>query len=129
MMQFEMMRSGPMQAYTMISGFVLLLLGILLLIAGIGLLRLRPWGRTLSLGVAVGELVWVVMGFAINVFFIYPRTAQMMAEELPEGPQMIGNVVVGVFSAFFFSVYPIVLLVILNMESIKKQFEPSWEQQ
>lgn len=123
MMQLEAMRSGPMQAYSIISGLVLLMLGVLLLVGGIGLLKLKPWGRMLSLGVAIGEIVWVLMSFAINVFFVYPQTAQMMAEELPEGPQMIGNVVLGIFSSFFFLVYPVVLLICLNLESIKKQFE------
>ncbi len=123
MMQLELMRSGPMQAYSIISGLVLLMLGVLLLIGGIGLLKLKPWGRSLSLGVAVGDIVWVLLNFAINIFFVIPRTAQMMADEIPQGPQMVGNVVIAIFSTFFFLVYPVVLLVFLNLESIKKQFE------
>jgi hypothetical protein len=131
MMPFEMMSSGPMQAYSIINGLVLLILGTLLLIGGIGLLKLKPWGRTLSLGVAVGEIVWVLMSFAINVFFIYPQMSQMMAEEVAETPQMVGNVIGGIIAAFFSLVYPIVLLIFLNIESIKKQFETTtpWGQQ
>jgi len=130
MLPFEMMSSGPMQAYSIINGLVLLILGTLLLIAGIGLLKLKPWGRTLSLGVAVGEIVWVLMSFAINVFFIYPRMSQMIAGELSETPQMVGNVIGGIVAAFFSLVYPVVLLILLNLESIKKQFETTpWSQQ
>ena len=55
--QLEMMNSGPMRAYTLINGFVLLVLGGILLAGGIGLLKLRPWARILSLGVAAAEIV------------------------------------------------------------------------
>lgn len=123
MMPLEMMSTGPMRAYSIINGFVLLILGIMLLAGGIGLLKLRPWGRNLSLGVAAAEIVWVLISFAINVFFVYPLMAEMMGEELPQEPQMIMNVVSGIFSALMSLVYPIVLLVMLNIKSIKEQFE------
>jgi len=81
--------SGPMQSYNLIKGFVLLMLGIGLLAGGIGLLRLRPWGRSLSLGVAGAEIAWALVDFAISVFFIYPSMSQMMGEDMPQMPQMI----------------------------------------
>ena len=120
---FDLMLSGPMRAYWLIKGFVLLTLGILLLCGGIGLLKLKPWGRTLSLGVAAAEIVWVLIDFAINVFFVYPATTQMMGEEFSQMPHMVGNVVFGVFFAFTKLVYPVVLLVCLNLSAIKDQFE------
>lgn len=129
MLPFEMMLSGPMRSYMMINGFVLLLLGVFFLIAGIGLIGLKPWGRTLSMGVAAAEIAWVLISFAINVFFVYPSMAQMMGEEAPQTPQLIGNVVGGIFSAFMSLVYPVVLLVCLNLQSIREQFEPVWGQQ
>jgi hypothetical protein len=112
----------------MIKGFVLLILGIGLLAGGIGLLRLRPWGRSLSLAVAAAEIVWALVDFAISVFFIYPSMSQMMGEDLPQMPQMIGNIVGGTFLTFTKLVYPVALLVCLNLRSIKKQFGPAWDQ-
>jgi len=120
--------SGPMQSYNLIKGFVLLILGIGLLAGGIGLLRLRPWGRTLSLAVAAAEIAWALVDFAIKVFFIYPSMSQMMGEDMPQMPQMIGNVVGGIFLTFTKLVYPVALLICLNLKSIKEQFGPSWDQ-
>ena len=121
---FDFMLSGPMRAYSLISGFVLLMLGILLLCGGIGLLRLKPWGRIVSLGVAVAEILWVLIDFAINVFFVYPAMIQMMGEEFSQMPHMVGNVIFGIFFAFMKLVYPVVLLICLNLKSIRDQFEP-----
>ena len=120
----EMMSSGPMKAYTLINGFVLLVLGGMLLAGGIGLLKLRPWARILSLGAAAAEIVWVLISFVINIFFINPMTIQVMPDQGPEASQMVGGVIVSIFVAFAGLVYPIVLLICLNLTSIKGQFEP-----
>jgi len=120
----EMMNSGPMRAYTLINGFVLLVLGGMLLVGGIGLLKLRPWARILSLGTAAAEIVWVLISFVINIFFIYPMMSQMMADQGPEASQMVISVISGSFGALISLVYPIVLLICLNLASIKGQFEP-----
>lgn len=120
--------SGPMQSYNMIKGFVLLILGSGLLAGGIGLLKLRPWGRALSLGVAGAEIAWAIVDFAISIFFIYPPMTQMMGEDIPQMPQMIGNVVGGIFITFMKLVYPVALLICLNLRSIKSQFAQSPDQ-
>ncbi len=117
--------SGPMMTYNMVKGFVLLLLGIGLLAGGIGLLRLKPWGRTVSLGVAGAEIAWALVDFAVSVFFIYPSMNQMMGEDAAQMPQMIGSVVGGIFFTFMKLVYPVALLVCLNLKSIKDQFGES----
>jgi hypothetical protein len=122
---FDMFQSGPMRAYSVISMLVMLILGIGLLVGGIGLLKLKPWGRSLSLGVAVAEIVWIIFSFAINIFFVYPRAAEMMAEQSPQSSQMAMNVVAGTVGVLFALVYPIVLLVCLNLTSVKEQFQPT----
>ncbi len=118
------MYSGPMMSYNMIKGFVLLILGIGLLAGGIGLLRLRPWGRTLSLGVAGAEIAWAIVDFAISVFFIYPSMSRTMGEDVSQMPQLIGSVVFGIFLTFTRFGYPVALLICLNLSSIKEQFVP-----
>ncbi len=123
----QMVPTGAVKSYLMVSGFVLLILGILLLIGGIGLLMLRPWGRSLTLGVAAAEIVWVLIDFAISVFFIFPATIQAAGGAL-QGPQMIGNVVLQILSAILKLVYPIILLICLNLRSVREQFEPPSQQ-
>ena len=120
----EAMYSGPMQSYNMIKGFVLLILGAGLLAGGIGLLRLRPWGRALSLGVAGAEIAWAIVDFAISVFFIYPSMSRTMGEDVSQMPQLIGSVVFGIFLTFMKFGYPMALLICLNLSSIKEQFAP-----
>lgn len=125
MPDFEAMLSGPMQSYNLIKGFVLLMLGVGMLAGGIGLIRLKPWARTLSLGVAAAEIAWAIVDFAINAFFIYPSMTQMMGDELPQTPQMIGSIFAGVFFTFVMLIYPVALLICLNLRSIKGQFGDS----
>ncbi len=124
----QMLPTGTVKSYLMVSGFVLLILGILLLIGGIGLLMLKPWGRSLTLGVAAAEIVWVLVDFAINVFFVSPLTIQATGGTL-QGPQMVGNVALQIFAAILKLVYPIILLICLNFRSIREQFEPPSSQQ
>ncbi len=121
----EAMYSGPMQSYNMIKGFVLLILGAGLLAGGIGLLRLRPWGRALSLGVAGAEIAWALVDFGINAFFIAPSMSQMIGEDIPQAPQMIFTIIGGIFITFIKLVYPVALLICLNLRSIKSQFVQS----
>ncbi|GAB4339770.1 MAG: hypothetical protein Kow0099_15180 [Candidatus Abyssubacteria bacterium] len=115
--------SGPLQAYSTINAFLSLVLGVALLAGGIGLLKLKPWGRSLSLGVAAAEVVWAIIDLGISLFLIYPRMAEMMQGELTPEQQMVFSVVVGVVSVLIRLVYPVVLLVVLNRDSVKEQFE------
>lgn len=114
--------SGPLQAYSTINAFLSLVLGVALLAAGIGLLTLRPWGRSLSLGVAAAEVVWAIIDFGISLFLIYPRMAEMIQGELTPAQQMVFSVVVGVVSVLIRLAYPVVLLVALSRGSVKRQF-------
>jgi len=47
---------------------------------------------------------------------------QSMGEEFAETPQIIGSVVGGMFGTFMALIYPVVLLICLNLETIKRQF-------
>jgi hypothetical protein len=125
MPSLQMMPTGSVKAYIIISAFVLLILGILLLIGGIGLLTLKPWGRSLSIGVAAAEIVWVLVDFAINVFLVSPWTIQTAGEGMSQGPQMVGTVILQILMSLLKLAYPIILLICLNFKSIREQFEPS----
>ncbi len=125
----QMLPTGAVKSYLIISAFVLLILGSLLLIGGIGLLTLKSWGRTLTLGVAAAEIVWVVIDFAISVFFVAPMTIQATGGTASQGTQMIGNVVLQIFAAILKLVYPVILLICLNLKSVREQFEPPSQQQ
>jgi hypothetical protein len=58
----------------------------------------------------------------INVFFIYPAMSQKMTEEFSEAPPvmfMIMGAAIGLFGSLIF---PVVLLIFLNVGTVKDQF-------
>jgi hypothetical protein len=111
-----------MQAFSFINGSVTVILGALLLIGGIGLLQLKPWGRSLSIAASLAVIVWALIIFILNIFLVYPATVRMLGDKFPQGQQMIISVVAGVFGVFMQLVYPIILVVCLNLKSIREEF-------
>jgi len=117
---------------TYLSG---LILHITLLVAGIGLIRLTPWGRTLGVYWAGLQIVQIVILSAVSFLYVQPKTqaaqvkmlAQAEADEKAggapnpgmagvrmaqamggmAGPLAIGQVVVG-------SIFPAIMLILLN---------------
>lgn len=124
MPDFSFMTEGPMRAYAMINGFVLLILGAALLAAGIGMLKLKPWSRPLALGVAAGEILWAFISLAITFLFIFPTVAEFLPEEIAESPIAVLAVIAKIFGTLLSLVLPVTLLISLNIRSIKEQFEP-----
>ena len=114
--------SAAVQAYSLVNGIIIITLGICLLIGGIGLLRLKPWGRSLSMGAAAGIIAWVLIAFVINILFIFPAQREFMGEDLTQQQYVLITIVSGVFGAFMQIIYPIILLILLNVNSIKNQF-------
>lgn len=122
MPEMEMFLSPQMQSYNLIKGFVILFLGIGMLAGGIGLIRLKPWGRSISLAVGGAEVAWAIVNFAINLFVIYPAMMQAAGDGYPQGAQMMSYVAGAGFTTFIALVFPVVLLICLNLRSIKEQF-------
>src|SRR5690348_13589327 len=46
------------------------IVAIALLAAGIGLLKLKPWARTLSIGYAIYTIIYGIIGMVVNYFFL-----------------------------------------------------------
>ena len=61
---------------------------VVLVLAGVGLLRLRPWGRHLSIGYAVYAIIAGIVGLAINGYFLLPLLEK--ASRMPAGPEQAG---------------------------------------
>jgi hypothetical protein len=104
-------------------------LDVMLLAAGIGLLSMRPWARTLSLVYAVlailNRLFTVVFSFVV----IIPAFEAMIQEHAPKDPQaqsvislMKVGMIAGVVFGALFIIYPIVVLIILNLPHVKAAF-------
>ena len=74
--------------YTKISVAIGLVASIVLGLAGIGLLMLRPWGRSLSIGYSIYAIVIVFINSAV---FYYCFFQAMLAKQaaLPPGPDRV----------------------------------------
>lgn len=116
------------QAYTGVGLGIDLLLDVLLLAAGVGLLSLRPWARTLSLGYAWLSLATKVVGIIVFCF-TWPAMSAFLRQEAAADPalaQMANVIPIAVFAGLLFSlvlaVYPLAVLIILTRPSVVAAF-------
>jgi hypothetical protein len=107
-----------------------LFLSIMLVIAGIGLLSMRPWSRRLSLVYAIGSIVLQLAGLVFMVLFTLPAMANFFPQIEREFPAIPPPVVAisrlamwagPIFAPVGF-VYPIVVLVLLTRTKVRVAF-------
>src|SRR5215510_12105855 len=80
----------------------------ILLAAGIGLLRMQPWGRKLSIGYAIYAIAFGILGSVINfVVSFQPMFEEAAQKQGPEAAGAIGGAVGGIVGACFGLAYPI----------------------
>lgn len=138
--QEEMERQDPnSKAVDLARAGISLLLGAGLLASGIGLLKLRPWGRTLAMTVAVIEILVVLASSGYDIAVTGPATQramenvkQQMAGRMKEPgiepavrmmEMMTGIAVWGVVGfRMLFLVYYVILLLVLNGAKAKAAF-------
>ncbi|MFN0017097.1 MAG: hypothetical protein ACKVP0_02490 [Pirellulaceae bacterium] len=83
-----------------------------LIASGVGLLQLRPYGRTLSIGYGVYSIVMNVLGMIVNVAFVFPALLES-ANAAGGGPAAAGawgGLIGGVFGGCMGFIYPGLLL-------------------
>lgn len=102
------------------------ILAIVVITSGIGLLKFKPWGRTLANFYAVASLIMLVVGVAISVVFqIIPAINE--ANNPGASPEAIGGAVGGsiggVFTICFGAIFPICILVFLNRKQFVEQIK------
>ena len=97
-----------------------------LILAGVGLLRLRPWGRHLSIGYAVYAIIAAIAGGAANCYFLMPLVEK--ASRMPAGPEqagLIGGVVGGMVGSCAGLLYPVILLFFMFRPNVVAAMQPS----
>ena len=121
----DLMRQNA--GYAMYANISMVLGGVLTLVlclAGIGLLMLRPWGRLLSIAYAVFAIISVIVNTAVNYYFLL---APMMDKQaaLPPGPEKMaamGGIMGMVLGTCVGPVYPVVLLVFMYRANVRAAF-------
>jgi hypothetical protein len=107
------------------SGVVAMVAAAVLLVAGLGLLKMKPWGRRVSIGYAVFAIVMNVVGAVANyVLLVVPL---MEAAGKAGGLQAFAAMIMGVSflaGSVMGMVYPIVLLVFMTRPPVVQAFQP-----
>jgi hypothetical protein len=99
---------------TLVLGGLGFIFNIILVVSGIGLLKRRNWGRTLSNVYAVVAILQAIGSLVLNLVFLPEAMADMPgAENNPA--QAIGNICGGIIAL----IYPILLLIFLNKQEVK----------
>ncbi len=95
---------------------VAVLLCIVLSVAGIGLLKSRMWGRNISVVYSVAGILLQIISLIINLVFMPEIMANVPASEIGGS----NNPVVVVGGSCIALIYPVVLLIFMNKQSVKQ---------
>jgi hypothetical protein len=116
-----------------IDGITALVMNMFMVIAGIGLIRLRAWGRRLALWVAAIKILRLVLIGASMILVVQPVTnAKMLqadepgAKPVPDGASNSLRWVSALTTLIYLSVgaaYPIILLVLLSQPGARAAVE------
>jgi hypothetical protein len=79
---FEAFTDPTIKTYTLIQGGSEALANLLLVIAGIGLLRTAPWGLSMSLWLAGLQIVRVLVLAGVNWVYVYPESQKIAERQL-----------------------------------------------
>ena len=96
-----------------------------LLAAGIGLLRLKSWGRQLSIAYAFYAVVMGVASTVLNFFLLVrPLLEEAGQQQGPEAAGAIGGAVGSTVGGCFGLVYPVLLLIFMFRPAVATAFRP-----
>ncbi|MCZ6603222.1 MAG: hypothetical protein O6952_09465 [Planctomycetota bacterium] len=136
-LQEEMQNDPTIKMITYLGGSLSLLLGISMLIASIGIFRLRAWAWKLTVCTASVLLVWLVISTIIDRVIIAPRMEPLMDEmlslqpfdEMPPDQLKITRLVMtwarSLGGICCCSPFPLLLLIGLLVPGTRKQFFPT----
>ncbi len=119
---------SPMYRMVMIAYLVMTLAGAIALVAGgIGLLKLRPWGRTLSILYGGFKVVAVPIVAVVNyVAITRPMLEQMPTQAMPFASfTSATSTISAVLGCCFQMAYPIILLIFMFTRSVRGAFQQS----
>jgi len=98
---------------------------LLLLVSGIGLLKLKPWARGLSIVYGIFAIVQA-LGLMAAFYFVLlvPVMKQNVDFKDPQAVAPLAGAIGGVFGSCFNLIYPVILLIFMNRRSVIDALRP-----
>jgi len=101
-----------------VLGFVA---SVLLMVAGVGTLKMRPWGRRLTIVFSISASLLAVCLAVISVHFVAPALVRMQAGPLPAA--LVDTWREAVWYIVIWSAYPCFLLVFMYRPRVRAVFK------
>lgn len=106
-----------LRVWTYAGGVLGLFASGVLLAAGIGLLKLKPWARRASIGYGIYAIAAGLIGLVIHLLVMVPLVRD--APSGPAGAAVFGGVVGGVIGGLVGLIYPILLIMFMMRSTVK----------
>lgn len=97
-----------------------------LLVAGIGLLGMKPWARKLTIGYAIYAILFGLLGLVVNYIYLFqPLIEQASHNAGPQAAGALGGTIGGTVGGCFGMIYPILLLIFMTRPKFVAAFNPT----
>jgi hypothetical protein len=113
--------------FTVVSLTLGVLVCLLLIVSGVGLLKMRLWGRWLCVAYACLSILYTLMSTVFTLVFYNPVMAEYQQEvarkyrgAVTTSPEMLNAV--SVVAAVAYLVYPVVILIVMFLPSVSAAF-------
>lgn len=122
----RLIHENPTYAAWMKFSVLLSMPGLLVLLtAGIGLLRMKSWARILSIIYAIYAIIAGIAGMVANFFFmVRPLLEQAQQQQGPEAAAAIGGAIGGGIGGCLGLIYPVLLLIFMTRPKVMAAFRP-----
>lgn len=121
---FDMLQQDSLYAAFFYVTFALGgIFAVLLIVSGVGLLKMSEVARTFSLVYAVYAIVSGIVGTVVNFFLIF--LPMLETAQQAQGPQLagaIGGIIGGIIGGLVGLIYPIAILIYFLRPSVKEVF-------
>jgi hypothetical protein len=122
----EIDRELPSYRYVMVASTTIWLVkSVLLIVAGFGLLGLRPWGRWLSVFCALVTIPYSLGYLAYNSLCEVPATRRVLARLTPgQRADVATNIIGGILGSAVAVGFAVALLVVMFLPHVARAFRP-----
>lgn len=113
-----------LKIWTIGSVILGLLASIVLIIAGVGLMMMKDWGRKVSIGYGIYAILMCITAALVNVIFLIPpllKEAGGAGSETMAG--VIGGAVGGTVGVCASIIYPVLLIVFMTRPGVVEAFK------